>query len=245
MRSILKLLMLVSLALLGASLWLREALPPPDALDESLLQEPLQTPIVKPPFQTDVGGITYTVKPLYRYELTGLVVSGHDAGSWRDILHRDWQDKLNVADLCVVWGVNAKRGSYRGIEFWNGQFTCNWQTSSSELFAAFDQTAISNNHLLTDSPALARAIRSARVGDQIELRGMLSEYSHNHGFAFHRGTSITRTDSGNGACETIYVDDFRIIRSGGGIWRSMSWIAAVMMILSVIAWLSQPPRFDD
>ena len=42
------------------------------------------------------------------------------------------------------------------------------------------------------------------------MRGWLAGYSNDDGF--RRGTSTTRDDTGNGACETIYVDEFQIDR---------------------------------
>lgn len=245
LRTALKLALLGSLTLLGLSLWLAEALPPAAALDPTLLAEPLQRAVREPAFDTTIGGITYTVKPLHRYEISGLVVSRHDALGWRDYIHRDWHDKLNVADICVVWGSNAQSGAYLPLRFWNGQFTCNWEAPTADSYSDFDPTAISNNHLLAANAHTVRRIRAARVGDQIRITGVLAEYSHNHGFAFRRGTSTTRSDSGNGACETIYVEDFRILKTGGTPWRSLRWVAGGLLILSLLGWFFQPARFND
>jgi hypothetical protein len=244
LRTLLKLFVFGSLALFIACLWLAEALPPPDGLDPSLLQEPRQTRVKQSPFDTKAGGITYTVKPLYDYEITGLVVSRHDTGGWLGILHKDWKDNLNVADLCVVWGNNIRSGTYQNLKFWNAQFTCNWEAPSYEAYAGFDEDAISNNHVLTANIATAKRIRAARPGDQIRMRGSLAEYSHNHGFPFKRGTSTVRTDKGNGACETLFVDEFEIIKEGGGAWRQFKWPAGVLFLLSLLAWFFQPVRFD-
>lgn len=204
-----KWLLLAGLLLWFAALWQKGVLPEPSSLSAQLLDEPGQIAVTRTPMAISVGGIDYSVQPLYSYDLYGMVVSTHDADTWWDFLHKEWNDRLNVIDLCVVWGENARTGAYRDISFSSGQFTCNYQTSSSEAWAAFDTNAISNNHLLSDDPALARAMRKVRVGDQVHFRGYLSEYSRNHGFAFKRGTSTVRTDSGNGACETVYVQDFR------------------------------------
>ncbi len=69
----------------------------------------------------------------------------------------------------------------------------------------------------------------------------LAEYSHNHnGQPLKRGTSIVRTDTGNGACETIYIEDFEILKPGGGPWRKLIWVAAFMLIAGVIAWFRLP-----
>ncbi|MFZ6843796.1 hypothetical protein [Undibacterium sp. RuTC16W] len=244
-RSLLKWLIIASLVLLGVSLWRMHALPPATELSSSLLEEPIQIPLKQAAFSVESHGIAYQVQPLYQYDLTGLVVSKHDANTWWDYLHREWNDSLNIVDLCVVWGNNVRSGSYADIDFSSGQFTCNFSTNSNEAFAAFDQTAISNNHLLTDNPQLAKLMRSVQVGDQIHFRGQLAEYSHHHGFAFKRGTSITRTDTGNGACETVFIESFDILRTGGKPWRSLCWIAGLMLLFSLIAWFMQPVRFND
>ena len=244
MRTFLKWLMTFSLCLLLYAMWRRDVLPPPAELNNVLLNEPVQTQINQTAFEVSRGGVDYKVQPLYDYDLVGLVVSRHDTSTGWDYLHREWNDHLNVMDICVIWGNNARSGSYNDISFSSGQFTCNFQASTGEAFAAFDQTAISNNHLLTDQPGLAKIMQKVEIGDQIHLRGRLSEYSHNHGFAFKRGTSIVRTDTGNGACETIFVDSFEILKSSGQTWRKLVWLAAIMLAASIVGWFMQPVRFN-
>jgi hypothetical protein len=240
-----KLLAAASLALLLGSCWKAESLPPQAGLNPVLLEEPLQGPVRKPGFQTRAGGIEYTVQPLYRYELSGLVVSRHDSKAWWDYAHAEWKDELNAVDLCVVWGNNVASGAYLLLDYSSDQWTCHVQTGSSEAWQAFDPAALSNNHLLTDQPELARRMREVRIGDQIHLRGYLAEYSHKIGAGFHRGTSVTRQDTGNGACETIYVEEFEILAPGGQPWRSLRWPAAIALVISLLLWLREPVRYRD
>jgi hypothetical protein len=237
-------LFICGLVLLLTAVWKKDLLLLPQELRAELLEEPRQVAVQRPPFQVAVGEISYDVQPLYKYDLHGMVVSRHDSSTWWDYIHKEWNDKLNVADLCVVWGNNVRSGAYLDIEFSSGQFVCNFQTSSNEAYAAFDQTAISNNHLLSADPRLVRKMRDARIGDQIHFSGYLAEYSHNHGFPFRRGTSTVRTDSGNGACETVYVDDFEILHHGGGAWHALLWVGVGLMIAGVIAWFTLPVRVD-
>jgi len=58
------------------------------------------------------------------------------------------------------------------------------------------------------------------VGDQIYFKGYLAEYAHSNR-TFTRGTSTSRTDTGNGACETVYVEDYQILRQANraGDWH--------------------------
>ena len=62
---------------------------------------------------------------------------------------------------------------------------------------------------------------------------MLSNYGSGDGGT--RGTSTTRDDTGNGACETIYVKEFTIIKSMDNIWRQImpfAWIALFISVMS-------------
>ncbi len=240
-RIFIKLLLAGSLLLLSVALWKKNELPQYPLLQQDLLKEPEQVQVRRAAFDTTVNDVTYKIQPLYSYDLYGLVVCMHDANTWWDYLHREWNDHLNVMDLCVVWGNNLRRGVYKEAEYSSGQFVCYLKIPTMELYQIFDLTALSNNHLLTDDPRIARSIRKTRVGDQIHFRGYLAEYSHNHnGQPFNRGTSTVRTDSGNGACETIYVEDFEILRPGGGPWRALVWVAAILLAAGVIAWFRLP-----
>jgi len=242
---IIRYLFLATLLLLAVAIWRKDVLPESKFIQEKLLLEPAQQAIQSTPITTSVGEIEYKIQPLYEYKLYGLVVSRHDSDTWWDYIHKAANDKLNVADLCVIWGDNLHNESYRNIAFSSGQFTCNFGSSSWEVWEAFDKNAVSNNHLLTDKPALAKKIRNARIGDQIHVRGYLAEYSHNQGFPFKRGTSTTRTDTGNGACETIYVESFEILQRGDTLWLTLLRLAIFMLFAEVIAWFVIPMRVGD
>lgn len=68
---------------------------------------------------------------------------------------------------------------------------------------------LSNNHLLTADTSIRDKLKDIKIGDQIRIRGWLSSYRNSKGGS--RGTSITREYSGNGACETIYVNQVDIL----------------------------------
>ncbi|CAN5210507.1 hypothetical protein BH09PSE6_BH09PSE6_11980 [soil metagenome] len=227
-----------------ASWWFGGILPPRSQLAQSVLAEPSQTPTRTAPFSTEVDGVEYQVKPVFDYEIDGLVVSEHDSASFFDIIHADWNDRINVVDLCVIWGANAADGAYEKMEFSSGQFVCYYRTNDRDAAQPQYFRALSNNHLLTDDPRVAKRLRTVRVGDQIRLRGQLVEYSHDHGFAFHRGTSTTRDDTGDGACETIFVRDVTLLRSGASWPRLLGWLGCVLAVMGVILWFRAPLRLN-
>lgn len=242
MASLVRLAIVGSAVLVALAWWERDALPSPEALVPAVREDPAQTETDAAPFRTTVSGIEYTVRPVYAYDLTGVVVSKHDADTWWDYLHKAWQDELNVTDLCVIWGANARSANYRELEYWNTQFECNVRTGSTEVWRAFSMSALSNNHLLTDNPAIARTLKSARVGDQVHFRGYLAEYSHEQGQHFFRGTSTTRTDQGNGACETVFATDAEIVREANRGWRMLFKLGLVALGVAICAWVALPFR---
>jgi hypothetical protein len=243
-RAAARMLMASGAVLTVASLLFRHSLPEPAALLADLKREPVQQPTTQAPFETRVGGVTYTVRPVADYEIWGLVVSSHDSDTWWDWIHKASNDHLNVVDLCVVFAENVERGGYVGLDYSSGQFVCNVATSSSERWQRFSMRALSNNHLLADRGWLAARLRGVQVGDQVRIRGLLAEYTHNEGFAFRRGTSVTRDDTGNGACETIYVQEVDVLKRGGAPWRWLLWPGLGLLAAGLIVWLRTPFRAE-
>lgn len=221
------------LVLLPVSCWQADTLP--DAIDAvaELTEDPEQVTARLAPFHVEQGGVRYRVEPQYRYRLNGLVVSRrtHD-GNY--MLHRRWNDHLNVADVCVVWGENAQT-DLSAFDFWSGQFTCFFETRDEAAWQRFRPDQLSNNHLLSNDAYLRQRLSSLEVGDQIRLEGYLASYGNDSGF--QRGTSISRTDSGNGACETVYVTDFALLRPSPSPWPVLQSFAGYGLIGSLLAWV--------
>lgn len=234
MGGILKYTFLACFLLLPLSCWYADELDPDLEVLASLAKEPQQTETAAAPFVVEQAGVPYRIEPVQDYALQGLVVSmrHHDGDR---MLHRLWNDHLNVADLCVVWGSNADVSRLRQFEFESGQFTCFFRTRDDEAWRRFRPDQLSNNHLLTDDAGLRERIEDVRIGDQVRLRGYLARYGNTSGF--HRGTSTTRDDTGNGACETIYVTDFQIMSSMDSIWRSLVPLSWLGMLISGVGGL--------
>lgn len=197
-------LLVGSLTALGISYFQKDALPDPNFYNDDVLREPKQTKTDKKPFQVTVKDQTYTIKPQYDYELHGMVVSYHHSDSFADIYHADWKDYINTKDICVIWGENVTSAIYKKLDFKNGTWTCWVRWGDHATGQQFKGEQLSNNHLLVHDSYISKQVRAAKPGDQIYLRGMLAKYE-NAGNGFKRGTSTTRTDTGNGACETIYL----------------------------------------
>lgn len=230
-------LFFTALAVTALSWWNRDAFSDPLPWDPALAEPPRQIPIERPAFVAQANEIDYRVQPLFSYELTGLVVSFKRFRPGIG-LHERWNDYINVADVCVVWGSNASDIDLNRFDFWNLEFTCNFQTYDQDAWRRFDQNALANNHLLTTDPQVKAVIDDLRVGDILHLRGQLVEYEQPGGYL--RGTSTTRTDRGNGACETIHVEHAQILASMDNDWRRLFWLGLFGLLGSLAWWFLTP-----
>jgi hypothetical protein len=227
-------LFVIGLLLVAATLWQKDRLPDPDDLDLLRLDPPRQTATDRAPFTTRVRDQTYRIEPKADYVLDGIVVSSSDADAIKNIWHhKSWKDFINLRDLCVIWGENAASGVFREMRFRNDSWTCWASWSDPSVGSRFRTDALANNHLLTEDPALKAVLMSAEPGDHIRLRGVLAEYT-NLGNGYSRGTSLRRDDTGNGACETIYLDDFQILdkanRRARRLYSFGFWLAVISAI---------------
>ena len=219
------------------SFWNRNDLPGDIEYVPELAEEPSQTKTREKPFEATYKGVKYLVEPEYEYDLHGMVVSfRHHDGNSR--MHFLANDHLNMLDVCVVWGDTARGKRLDKISFWNGIFTCNVRTRDGVAWAAFNMNELSNNHLISDDDFIRDQVRDIRVGDQIRVSGFLSSYTGPNGGT--RGTSTTRTDTGDGACETIYVDKFEIVQAATSYWRISMWTSLVILILGLFVHFRRP-----
>jgi hypothetical protein len=224
----------------------KDTKPDPSFYDSFSLDAPIQTPTTEGPFNTTAEDQHYTIEPKFDYELDGVIVSYNDADSIFDIWHHDkWKDYLNVRDVCVIWGANVRNGVYLSMKFSNDSWTCWVYWPDQATGSRFDMTALSNNHLLVDDVMAKNALMSAETGDYIHLKGMLVSY-HNPGNGFSRGTSAVRTDTGNGACETVYLREFEVIKKANAgvrsIYKLAKWFTMLAMLGYGFAFFNAPAK---
>jgi hypothetical protein len=239
LRTLNRVTMIASALTLLVAFWNRNDLPGGIDFLPQLEHEPTQRPISKPPLTVPYAGVDYRVEPLFSYELHGLVVSyrQHDGES---SMHRWSNDHLNMADVCVVWSDTAFSPTLRKLNFWNGIFTCNVETRDSVAWSNFKMNQLSNNHLVSADPFIRDRVAEMDIGDQIRIRGSLVRYGAvGGGF---RGTSTTRDDTGDGACETILVDSFEIIEPAFGRWRAAMWAALALLVATLAVHFVLPYR---
>jgi len=235
---------IASLLILLTTLFYKDRLPAPLHYQNDDLGDPVQHPTQRAPFWIEAGGQRYRVTPKFDYTLKGVIVSYHNADGLTDIWHHDkWKDFINLRDLCVIWGNNVRSGVYQLMEFKNDSWTCWVYWPSRGIGSRFTMTQLSNNHLLVDDESMRRRLMSAELGDEIRIRGQLATYE-NPANGFNRGTSTRRDDTGNGACETIYVSDFEIVNKANTgrrrLYSFSKWTLGLSTTLFLVLFFVSP-----
>ena len=138
----------------------------------------------------------------------------------------------------MVWGRNIRSGVYREMKFWNRDFTCMCDFPDAEIATLFSGSHLSNNHILCADAAMSRRILNVRPGDQVYFKGYLAAYSQPAN-QFLRGSSTVRDDTGNGACETVFVTEFQVLQRANRGWRAVKPLAflasGVFFVLLLLA----------
>lgn len=201
---------------------------PPSTLSPMITDtEPVQAETTMPSFNFEYENVKYVVHPRAEYELYGLLVTHNNTTGIGDIYHDD--RSVDLKDICVVWGRNAASGVYQKIQFWSEPWTCRFGTRDDEVWNDFSLTEVSNNHLLAGTEKVRAVVKGLHVGDQVYLKGYLVDYAHQDYPEQLRQSSLTRTDTGDGACEVFFVSDARVIKAAPGPW---------FFLRKIFGWLS-------
>lgn len=160
----------------------------------------------------------YILTPLFSYQISGFVVHKMDY-RWFSIYK---SDSVFPLDLCLIWGDNVKSGVYKSkqLRFSQDMRFCFWRYNGNDV--NLSGTDISNNHLLVQNDGILKEINSVYPGDQVEIKGkLINIQARNLGEPgtydpsyFEINSSTTMNDTGAGACEIIYVEDFDILQRG-------------------------------
>lgn len=230
-----KIIFWISFVVFVFSFFLKNRMPSIENIAEEAYKDPIQKSINIDPFEIISGEHTAHIAPKYAYDLSGLVVSAYDSGSWLDFTHKN--DPFNTRDLCIVWGDNIKSEVYKEAEFSHGEFTCFVEFENDAIYSKFYGDSLSNNHFLPQNNNLRDILKRVEIGDQVRFKGYLVDYAINNsdsGIVGSRKTSVVREDSGNGACEIVFSTDFEILKEGNKIWRLLYKLSKYSLVLCLI-----------
>lgn len=221
LQKIIKIALVVMIGVWGMSFFYTPSVPRSSNLVPEVAFEPVQTKTTREPFTFEKQGRAYFVNPLFDYELWGVVVSKNALNSFID--PHNIKHEVREYDFCVIWGRNAQNNVMDFVGVYSENYTCYFypKDTSVDWKKDFQTNQLSNNHLLSSDSRVSQKIHDVEIGDQIYLRGSLVSYGSQEPNYVIRTSSTTRNDMGNGACETIYVDELTILRKSQPF---LSWL---------------------
>jgi len=176
----------------------------------SRMNAPLTYPagvlIAKDPVQSDAtpndvafDSGKFHLTPLAHFELDARVLH-------RKIYRYDRFASLVPVDLAVGWGAMSNQAVLDQMEISQSArfFWYQWPRQPPIPREEIVSHA-TNLHLIPSTKAIASQCKSLRVGELIHLRGLLVEAAGPEIGVWR--SSLSRTDSGNGACELVWVED--------------------------------------
>lgn len=153
------------------------------------------------------GGVTalrkgdITIKPLATFALSARVLGRAD-------YHWDTESQLARTDLALGWGRMSDSAVLDKVEISQSTRFYFWRVQEFPIPEREIIESSANMHLIAADRDVERAIGRVRVGDVVTFDGYLVEADWPNGYKWV--SSLTRADSGAGACELVWVEHFEI-----------------------------------
>jgi hypothetical protein len=143
------------------------------------------------------GRWTLTVRATYR--ITARVLG-------RETYSFDALSDLIPQDIALGWGPMSDNRVLRSMEMSQQNRFFNWRISAKTLIPMPSIiTHAANTHVIPADRAVARQLLHLRPGEVVTLSGELVDAKRDDGRWIN--TSLTREDTGAGACEVMWVTD--------------------------------------
>ncbi len=139
----------------------------------------------------------FTLQPLAEFQLRARILSRED-------YRFDNEAKLSPTDLALGWGRMADPAVYQQLAIsQSGRwYHYRWQNQPpippDEIIASS-----ANMHMIPANDAIAQQLSKLKPGKMVKIQGYLIEASNTQGWRWR--SSLSRTDSGAGACEVVFV----------------------------------------
>lgn len=139
----------------------------------------------------------YHITPLADYSITARVLSRED-------YHVGREADLSNTDFALGWGRMSDDSVLKTISIRQSGRFYSWQVQEFPIPQREIETSSANVHLIAADSSIARQINSVRKGQVVHLQGQLVEANTADGWKWR--SSLTRDDTGAGACELFYVE---------------------------------------
>jgi len=143
----------------------------------------------------------YEVHALARFEIEARVLSA-------ERYRFDREAGLSPIDLALGWGPMSSNAVIDTLDISQGGRFFHWWSSEPMINAGEIQRHSANMHMVPIDSAARETLFDARAGSLVHVKGWLVEAKSKDGWRWR--SSLSRGDSGAGACELVLVEDIRL-----------------------------------
>jgi hypothetical protein len=192
---------LVFLGILGGWHWWATERPVSRAAGVLVADDPVQRDL-DPPQPFDARGHSFLARA--RYDITARVLR-------KEIYRIDGGASVAPVDLGVGWGPMSDSRVIDALEFSQmGRFFY-WEPRKGTAYPIPPETLVTHAaqmHLVPASGALESRLKALRPGQLVTIAGYLVDVRDPDGFRWN--TSLSRSDTGGGACEIVWVESLEV-----------------------------------
>ena len=156
--------------------------------------EPVQRELFTSSFHEQNG---YRIVPLATFDIRARVISAARYRFGREV-------DLAPVDLVLGWGALSDTNVLKQISFSQSGRAYTWWTKAWPVPRDMIQSHSANMHTIPANREIEKQLKSVRPGNMVHLKGLLVEVTSKEGWRWK--SSLTRTDTGGGACELIWVE---------------------------------------
>ncbi len=155
-------------------------------------QQPVQNNANQSPFELN----GYTIKPLQNFEIKARVLSAEHYSF-------DREADLAPVDLALGWGTMSDESVLKQIRIsQSGRFYF-WHVDTFPVSRDVIESSSANMHMIPANRQIEKTLKAIKAGQLVNISGYLVEAKSADGWRWK--SSLSRTDTGNGACELVYV----------------------------------------
>jgi hypothetical protein len=145
----------------------------------------------------------YRIEPLARYDITARVLDTRSYWMGRD-------SNVSPIDFAVAWGVMSDQAMLDQFHYSNGSRHLYIRLRGDRLPLPMEEVNahVANMHLIPASDAVQTQLEAVSTGQIVALGGYLVQVRGPDGFFWK--SSLSRTDTGDGACELMWVEQLSV-----------------------------------
>jgi len=140
----------------------------------------------------------YSITPLKSFEMEARVLSAKSYSIGREA-------DLSPIDLALGWGPMSDEAVLGKVDISQSNRFYYWHVDEFPISRREIEMNSANMHMIPADARIEKMLKSVRPGEVVKLSGYLVQVNASDGW--HWKSSLTREDTGNGACEVVYVKE--------------------------------------